>query len=218
MNIIYNGLETAPLFVFAHGAGAAMDSDFMVRVSTGLVMHNIRVARFNFNYMQQAIDSGKSRPPERATQLIKQFKTLLAKINTPCVIGGKSMGGRMASLLAAQLDTDKATNIKGVACLGYPFHPMGKLKKLRIDHFSDVGLPQLIIQGTRDPLGSESDVNGYSLPECIQWLWLDDGDHNLKPRIKSGFSYAQHLEKSIWHLANFIKYCFSNSPSAVVQD
>ena len=210
MKIIYNGLETDPLFVFAHGAGAAMNSDFMECIATGLAMQNIRVARFNFHYMQQAVTSGKRRPPERAPQLIMQFETLLVQINAPCVIGGKSMGGRMASLLAAKLVTGRATNIKGVACLGFPFHPAGTPEKLRTDHFDDVGLPQLIIQGTRDPLGSQSDVDGYSLPKCIQWLWLDDGDHNLKPRIKSGFNYEQHLQKTIVHLANFVKHCLSN--------
>ena len=207
MNIIYNGSEHDPLFVFAHGAGAALSSDFMEMVAQGLALQGIRVARFNFPYMQQRVDNGTRRPPERAPKLIVQFNELLATINGPCVIGGKSMGGRIASLLAAEMSSAKENNIKGVACLGFPFHPTGKPEKLRIDHFPDVNFPQLIIQGTRDTLGSKEDVTSYDLPKGIEWLWLEDGDHNLKPRVKSGFSYDQHLEEAIKTLADFIKRC-----------
>ena len=217
MNINYTGKEGDPLFVFAHGAGASMDSDFMELVAKGLAAQGIRVARFNFPYMQQRVNTGSRRPPERAPKLIIQFKALLENIDTPCVIGGKSMGGRMASLLAAELsgedliaiDLRKRDQIKGVACLGFPFHPTGKLDKLRIDHFPDVDFPQLIIQGTRDTLGSKEDVKNYNLPRRIEWLWLEDGDHNLKPRVKSGFTHSAHLQKSINELAAFIKRCLS---------
>ena len=210
MIIKYNGIEGDPLFVFAHGAGAPMDADFMEVVAEGVALKGIRVARFNFSYMQKRVDSGSRRPPERAPKLIAEFKTLLEKIEVDCVVGGKSMGGRMASLLAAELSREdlktKITHqIKGVACLGFPFHPTGKPDKLRIDHFPDVNIPQLIIQGTRDTLGSKEDVDSYSLPKDIEWLWLEDGDHNLKPRVKSGFSYPDHLQKAIDALSVFIK-------------
>lgn len=213
MNIKYTGREGDPLFVFAHGAGASMDSDFMALVANGLAEQGVRVARFNFPYMQQRVDSGSRRPPERAPKLIVQFKELLENINEPCVIGGKSMGGRMASLLAAELssedlieiDLNKRAKIKGVACLGFPFHPTGKPEKLRIEHFPMVDFPQLIIQGMRDTLGSNEDVKSYNLPSSIEWLWLEDGDHNLKPRVKSGFTHSEHLHKSIDELATFIK-------------
>lgn len=205
MNIIYNGTNAAPLFVFAHGAGAPADSDFMETIATGLAVRGIRVARFNFAYMQQRIDNGTRRPPERAEKLLEQFTQLLADIDQPMVIGGKSMGGRMASLLAAQLADDAQSKIKGVVCLGFPFHPAGKPEKLRTAHFPFIKQKVLIIQGERDKLGTKEEVQSYGLPEDIKWLWLEDGDHDLKPRVKSGFSHQGHLQKALDKMAQFIK-------------
>ena len=73
MTLIFDGPEKGPLFVFSHGAGAPLTSDFMEKVSKGLAEQGIRVARFNFNYMQQRVETGSRRPPERAPHLIKQF-------------------------------------------------------------------------------------------------------------------------------------------------
>jgi len=89
--------------------------------------------------------------------------------------------------------------------LGFPFHPVGKPEKLRTEHFPSIKQDQLIIQGERDKLGSKEEVQGYALPESIQWLWLEDGDHDLKPRVKSGFTHAQHLQTAMDNLAVFIK-------------
>lgn len=209
MSFTINGPADGPLFLFAHGAGADSNSTFMQAVAVGLAELGICVVRFNFDYMQQRIKTGSRRPPERAPKLIKQFenkiKLLSSQKNKAIVIGGKSMGGRMASLVASMFEENNLTEIKGVACLGFPFHPVGKLDKLRIDHFPLVTQRQLIIQGTRDKLGSFDDVASYNLPSTIEWLWLEDGDHDLKPRIKSGFTHQQHLQITIQCLATFIK-------------
>ncbi|MEH6453755.1 MAG: alpha/beta family hydrolase [Psychromonas sp.] len=205
MDVIFNGPKDGPLFVFSHGAGAPLSSDFMEKVSLGLAEQGIRVARFNFNYMQIRVDTGSRRPPERAPKLIEQFNHVIAQLDSPMVIGGKSMGGRMASLVAAELISGTDSPIKGIACLGFPFHPAGKPEKLRTEHFPSITQDTLIIQGDRDKLGSKEEVAGYGLPETIQWLWLEDGDHDLKPRVKSGFSHQQHLTKAIDTLATFIK-------------
>jgi predicted alpha/beta-hydrolase family hydrolase len=204
MKLIFDGPEQGPLFVFAHGAGAPLTSDFMEQVSQGLAKQGIRVARFNFNYMQQRVETGNRRPPERAPHLIKQFTDVIHSLNQPMVIGGKSMGGRIASLVAANSSIE---NVKGVACLGYPFHPQGKPETLRIEHLPDISLPLLIVQGSRDKLGNYDEACGYSLPESIQWLWLDDGDHDFKPRVKSGFTHEQHIQSCIHYLAVYIKKC-----------
>ncbi|WP_284205234.1 alpha/beta family hydrolase [Psychromonas marina] len=204
-----DGPEDGPLFLFAHGAGAPCDSVFMQTIAEGLAQQGICVMRFNFDYMQQRVETGSRRPPERAPKLIQQFedriKLLNAEQKRPIVIGGKSMGGRMASLVASMFEENQLTEIKGVACLGFPFHPVGKLDKLRIDHFPLVKQKQLIIQGTRDKLGSFEEVDNYNLPSIIEWLWLEDGDHDLKPRVKSGFTHDQHLQQAIQRLASFIK-------------
>jgi predicted alpha/beta-hydrolase family hydrolase len=201
MNIIYNGPNQGPLFVFAHGAGAPADAAFMETIATGLALRGIRVARFNFAYMQQRIDSGTRRPPARAEKLVVEFGQLIAELNQPMVIGGKSMGGRIASLLAAEPADDK---VKGVVCLGYPFHPVGKPETLRTAHLPFIKQKVLIIQGERDKLGTREEVQSYGLPKEIQWLWLEDGDHDLKPRVKSGFTHQAHLQKALDKMALFI--------------
>ena len=207
MKLIFNGPEDGPLFVFSHGAGAPLTSDFMEKVSVGLAEKGIRVARFNFNYMQQRVDTGSRRPPERAPQLIKQFLEVVQTLDQPMVIGGKSMGGRMATLLATEYSPEQLKQVKGIACLGYPFHPQGKPEKLRTEHLAVIKQPIAIIQGSRDKLGDQNEVISYSLPVTFQWCWLEDGDHDFKPRVKSGFTHQQHIESSITYLAAYIKSC-----------
>ena len=204
MNIIYNGPENGPLFLFANGAGAPADSVFMTKIAQGLAEHGIKVARFNFNYMQQRIDNGTKRPPERAPKLIAQFMEVIATFDQPMVIGGKSMGGRMATMLADLNEYPHNKQIKAIACLGYPFHPAAKPEKLRTEHLNSIKQPILIIQGERDKLGSKDDVDDYSLPHNIDFLWLEDGDHDLKPRVKSGFNHEEHLTKTITILSEYI--------------
>lgn len=208
--LTFSGPETGPLFVFAHGAGAPLNSSFMEHVAQGLSEQGIRVIRFNFDYMQQRIETGSRRPPERAPKLITQWQNIIDEIAQPMVIGGKSMGGRMASLLAAQTEPSISPLVKGIACLGYPFHPQGKPEKLRIEHFCDITLPLAIMQGTRDKLGNKEEILDYSLAKKIHWCWLEDGDHDLKPRVKSGFTHQQHLQTTVDYLANFIKSCMVN--------
>ena len=207
MQLIFDGPSNGPLFVFAHGAGAPLTSDFMEKVATGLAKQGIRVARFNFNYMQQRIETGSRRPPERAPHLIKQFMDVIQTLNQPMVIGGKSMGGRMATLLAAQEPAELLQNVKGIACLGYPFHPQGKPEKLRTEHLPAIKQPLAIIQGSRDKLGDKEEVEGYSLPDHFQWCWLEDGDHDFKPRVKSGLTQQQHIQSSIDFLVAYIRSC-----------
>lgn len=207
MKLIFDGPEQGPLFVFSHGAGAPLNSDFMQQVTEGLVIKGIRVVRFNYHYMQQRVETGTRRPPERAPYLLKQFLEVVQAINQPMVIGGKSMGGRMATLLESETKSELLSQVKGVACLGYPFHPQGKTEKLRTEHLSSIIKPVAIIQGTRDKLGSKEEVEGYSLPSHFKFFWLEDGDHDLKPRIKSGFSHQQHIQSCINYLADYIITC-----------
>lgn len=208
MELIYNGPVNGPLFVFAHGAGAPASADFMETIAKGLALQGIRVARFNFPYMQQRVDNGTRRPPERAPKLIAQYQQLIASIDQPMVIGGKSMGGRMASLVASDPTTDELSvnsKIKGIACLGFPFHPANKPESLRTEHFPLIKQAVFIAQDERDKLGTKEDVASYGLPDNIDWLWLEDGDHDLKPRVKSGFTHQAHLQKTIISMAEFIK-------------
>lgn len=192
--------------VFAHGAGAPMDSEFMQIISSGLSQMGIRVVRFEFPYMQERRINGKKRPPNRQPELIESFKQVLELQTGPCVIMGKSMGGRMASILASE--SILADKVRGVLALGYPFHPQGKPEKLRIDHLPQVNVPMAIVQGSRDALGSRAEVEQLLIPSSLEFLWLEDGDHDLKPRVKSGFTHKQHLDQTIQFCADFIKRCY----------
>ncbi|WP_435275959.1 alpha/beta fold hydrolase [Psychrobium sp. nBUS_13] len=206
MEFIFDGPKNGPLFLFAHGAGADAESEFMTTIAEGLAEKGVRVARFNFPYMQQRLIDGKRRPPNRAPQLVEFYSELIKELNQPVYIGGKSMGGRIASMAAAQGDEELNKLIKGVICLGYPFHPIGKPEKLRIEHLKDIQAPVFIAQGTRDKLGSYEEVNNYDLNQQIDFLWLEDGDHDFKPRVKSGITQKQLFYKLLESTQKILLY------------
>lgn len=176
--------------LFAHGAGAPMDSDFMTAMSTALVVHGIAVARFEFPYMARRRAGGGKRPPDRQPVLLAAFHDALRAMpdSARCFIGGKSMGGRMASLLAAE-----GANVPGVVCFGYPFHPPGKLATTRTAHLPGLPVPMLVCQGVRDPFGTQEQVAGYLLGQNVSLHWVPDGDHDLKPRKASGLTHRENI-------------------------
>lgn len=210
LNYLVNGKDNQFICVLAHGAGAPMDSEWMETFAKGLASHDIKVIRFEFPYMQERRLNGKKRPPNRQSELVECFNQVLTDLNEPCVIAGKSMGGRMASILVSD---GPLNNVKGVLALGYPFHPQGKPEKLRIDHLPNVSVPMSIVQGTRDKLGDKETVEGLlskkAIPSDLDFLWLEDGDHDLKPRVKSGFTKDEHMQAAIEHSAEFIKKALS---------
>ena len=180
--------------LLAHGAGAPMDSASMSAAARTLSEAGFRVARFEFGYMASRRSAGGRKPPPRAETLKPEYVAAVGALSTagPLVIGGKSMGGRVASMVADELFADG--KIAGLLCLGYPFHPPAKPDQLRTKHLAELATPTLICQGTRDEFGSREEVAGYDLSERIELLWLEDGDHDLKPRKSiSGFSAADHL-------------------------
>src|ERR1700722_5199694 len=191
---IVDGPKTAAkTFLFAHGAGAAMDSPFMQRVAEGVAASGVRVIRFEFPYMQRRRETGKGGAPDPPRVLMQSFRDAIDEAggSSGLVIGGKSMGGRIASMVA-----DDA-KVRGVVCLGYPFHPPGKLEKTRTSHLENLRTPTLILQGTRDSFGSREDVCGYRLSKAIQIEWLEDGDHSFKPRVRSGRTEADNVRVAI---------------------
>jgi uncharacterized protein len=193
---LFDGPEGAPVTILlAHGAGAPMDSASMTATAKALGSAGLRVARFEFGYMAARRASEGRKPPPRAETLNPEYLAAVAALGAkgPLVIGGKSMGGRVASMVADDLLA--AGRIAGLLCLGYPFHPPGKPEQLRTKHLADLKAPTLICQGTRDEFGTREEVQGYRLSDRIEILWLEDGDHDLKPRKTiSGFSTADHLK------------------------
>jgi predicted alpha/beta-hydrolase family hydrolase len=211
VELILNGPIDGPVYLFAHGAGADMNAEFMTHVAEGLAERDIRVVRFNFPYMIKRAEDGKRRPPDRAPKLLAAFEDVIKQLDCPVVIGGKSMGGRMSSMLLAENALREESDrlpILGSACLGFPFHAPGKDPKDRLDHLQDLTQPLLIVQGTRDTMGTREDVDGYSQEEkinpAIQMHWLEDGNHDLKPRKISGFSHQQHIDSAIEQVAEFV--------------
>jgi len=197
-DILFQGPKSASLTVaLAHGAGAPMDSPFMEAFAEGLAARGLRAARFEFPYMAQRREDGKKRPPNPARVLLDTWRQVIDAIGRDnLVIGGKSMGGRMASMVAAELEAE-GTPVRGVVCLGYPFHPPGKPEKLRTEHLVTLKTKTLICQGTRDPFGTDAEVPEYPLSKAIRLMWLPDGDHGFKPRKASGRTEAENWETAL---------------------
>ena len=171
-----------------------MDSPALNAIATALAAAGIGVARFEFDYMAARRSSTTKRPPPRAELLVPEYIAVVDALNARgrLVIGGKSMGGRVASMIAD--DLYRSNRISGLLCLGYAFHPIGKPDQLRTAHLNNLLTPALIVQGTRDPFGTREEVTSYKLSKAIDILWLEDGDHDLKPRkAVSGFTAADHL-------------------------
>lgn len=185
--------EACGTLILAHGAGAHMDSGFMEQITAELTLAGLIVVRFEFPYMVQQRQTGKRRPPDRPPVLLECWRQVFKDISSradlvkPLLIGGKSMGGRIASMLADELVAD------GVCCYGYPFYPAGKPEKLRTAHLEAISTPVQIFQGTRDPMGEPARVASFNLSQLVEIEWLEDGDHHLKPRQRSGLNHQQHL-------------------------
>ena len=193
--------------LLAHGAGQQMTSPFFETVTSLIVERGVGVTRFEFAYMAQRRHGGKRRPPPRADVLTTEYMCAVAQIReqlgsgTRLLIGGKSMGGRMASMIADELYETR--QISGLICLGYPFHPPGNPDKLRTDHLEDLACPTLIVQGERDPFGTRADVESYQLSKAIEVKWATDGDHDLGPRGGKGVSRKDNLKLAADAIAAF---------------
>ena len=187
-------------FVFAHGAGAGMEHEFMQSVAKGLAFKGIRVIRFNFPYMIKRAEDGKRRPPDRAPKLLEAYQEVIEKVDAQkLVIGGKSMGGRMASHLSEH------EKVVGVACLGFPFHPPGKPDKYKGEHLAELSKPCLILQGERDTFGKREEFPAFDLSDSVSVEFIPDGDHSFKPRKSSGHTEQQNIALAVEKLVKFIK-------------
>ncbi len=192
--------DASRTIVLAHGAGAGMGSPYMAFFATGLGKRNFRVVRFEFPYLASRRSTGRKRPPDRGPVLRETWlKVVDALGREGLVIGGKSMGGRITSLVA-----DEA-GVAGLVCLGYPFHPTGKPQQLRVEHLRTIRTPTLIVQGERDPFGSREEVAGYQLSSAVHVAWVGDGDHSFKPRKASGRTEQQNWEAAVGEVASFLE-------------
>ncbi|MGB7565386.1 MAG: alpha/beta family hydrolase [Prochlorococcaceae cyanobacterium] len=198
---LIDGPDAAPATVLlAHGAGAPMDSPFMAAIAGGLAQAGWRVVRFEFPYMARMRETGRRQGPDRMPVLQEVFRQQVRLEKTeqpdrPLFIGGKSMGGRVASLL---VDTLAASDgVSGCLCLGYPFHPPGKPLQLRTEHLAALQTPTLILQGERDTFGRREEVESYNLSPPVQLGWITSGDHSFKPTRSSGLGEADNWATAV---------------------
>lgn len=183
--------------VLAHGAGEGMESPFMESVARLTAARGLRVVRFEFPYMAEMGRTGRRRPPDPASRLTATWHRVLnwlidrrAVVPRRLLIGGKSMGGRMASLVALERET------AGLVCLGFPFHPPGKAERTRVAHLARLPVPTLICQGTRDPFGRPEEVAAYRLSPSVQVHWIEGGDHGFRPTRASGRTWEENLAEA----------------------
>ncbi len=192
--------DAAHTLILAHGAGAPMDSPFLNRVSVGVAARGVRVVRFEFPYMARRRESGGRGAPDRTSVLLGRWEDVVAELGggTSTVIGGKSMGGRIASMVADEVGA------LGLVCLGYPFHPPGDVSRLRTAHLETLCTPALIVQGTRDAFGSPAEIASYGLAPSIHVAFIEGGDHSFKPAARSGRTETGNLEEAMAIVADFI--------------
>jgi predicted alpha/beta-hydrolase family hydrolase len=195
------GLQDAPTLILAHGAGTGMDSPFMQDIARSLAAAALRVVRFEFPYMRESRKTRSRSRPDPTKVLEETWLQVIEQVGRAeyLVIGGKSMGGRIASMVA-----DRA-GVRGLVCLGYPFHPAGRPEALRVAHLEKLRTRTLILQGTRDTLGSRDDIAGYALSPAIRLVFLEDGDHSFKPRKSSGLTFQQNFQEAVAAIADFCR-------------
>jgi uncharacterized protein len=190
--------------ILAHGAGQGIDSPFMTHIADALGLAGIRVIRFEFPYMAQIRSTGKRKPPNGEPLLLERWNLVIDRVLAAgtdprrLLIGGKSLGGRMASLIADE------RGAAGLVCLGYPFHPPGKPDRLRTEHLRDLRTPTIICQGTRDTFGKHEEVAGYGLAPSMRLAWIEDGDHSFKPRKQSVRTWEQNLDQAAEAVVEFV--------------
>ncbi len=165
--------------LLAHGAGADMHSANLVAFADALAAAKIPVLRFNFPY----ITAGR-RSPDRAAVLDAAIRAAHTELQRRTklsadrlVLGGRSMGGRYASMLAAE------QGALGLLLLGYPLHPPGKADQQRVEHFPKLRMPVLFVSGTRDAFGTPTELEGAAkaVRGKVSWHWIESGDHSFRP-------------------------------------
>lgn len=192
--------------LLGHGAGASQTSGFMRMYANGLAARGLDVMTFNFVYMEQ----GRS-VPDQKPKLEACFRAVIDTAlehkklkNNSLVVGGKSMGGRIASQVVAAEDD---TKVSGLVFLGYPLHPPGQSTKLRVEHLEHVRKPMLFVQGTRDALGTPDEIEPHikNLSPAATIFAIEGGDHSFKAPKKFGLTQEQIHEAAMDEIDRWVR-------------
>jgi len=196
--------------VLGHGAGANQSSSFMRMFAKGLASRGLDVMTFNFIYMEQ----GRS-VPDQKPKLEACFRAVIETAlkhkklkKNRLVIGGKSMGGRIASQVMAGEEKEAfADDVAGLVFLGYPLHPPGQSSKLRVEHLEHIHKPMLFVQGTRDALGTPDEIQPYikSLRPAAKIYAIEGGDHSFKAPKKLGMPQEQVFESAMDEIDRWVR-------------
>ncbi len=195
----------APTLALTHGAGASSTHPRTTRLAERIAAHGVRVARFDFPYMRRATQTGRRPwPPDPEDVLAAAWVQVIQQLAEQGVppsqlfIGGRSMGGRIASYLA------DAVEPAGMICISYPFHAPNDPTRATIIHLQQLATPTLIVQGERDEYGTRAEVEAYDLSPAIELHWIPDGNHGLIPRKRSGHTEDGNIEAAANAIADFI--------------
>lgn len=199
------GLDGDPgarhVVVLGHGAGGGMNSDFMTAAARGLAARGLLVCRFNFAYLERGRKS-----PDKAPVLESTFRAIIDHVGTSeaqiLVLGGKSMGARIASQIVAQ-----GVDAAGLVFFGYPLHPPGRPERMRDAHLGSINSPMLFVEGTRDPfcpLDTLERVRG-KLSAPTDLVVIEDGDHSFRVRKSSGRSTDAAWTEAVEAAAEWVK-------------
>jgi len=170
----------APTVLLYPGAGSDASHASLVAVEDRLG-RRARVERRDFPYRRKG-----RRAPDRAPALMASIREDLASLSRrrgPLVMGGRSMGGRMASMVAADVDGGGPVDrLAGLVLVSYPLHPPGKPERLRVEHLPDVTVPCLFVGGTKDPFGTPDELLEWTatIPAPVEHVWIDGGRHDLR--------------------------------------
>ncbi|MBB3191326.1 alpha/beta family hydrolase [Halomonas cerina] len=189
--------------LMTHGAGAGQDSTFLQRLRDDLAEAGVQTLAIEFTYLRRMRQEGRRRPPPRIDRLIEELSRWCDSVSHPGLVplwlGGKSLGGRVASLLAA-----RGAGVAGLVLCGYPFHPPRQPDRLRLGHWHELPCPTLVVQGSRDPFGTRDEVAGYALPEVTEVHWLEDGDHDWMPRRATRREQRELIREAATRIAAFM--------------
>ncbi len=197
--------------LLAHGAGADMNAAALTTVADALAKAGVPSLRFNFPY-KAAGRRAPDRPPVLDAAVREAAAALSQHAKVPpdrLVLGGRSMGGRICSMVAADGLGDSAARVLGLILLGYPLHPAGRPDRLRVEHFTRLVMPALFVSGTRDAFGTPAELKRQTrkIKGPVSFHWIETADHGFKPLKSSGLTVGAVLTDAAAAVVDFVAGC-----------